>query len=125
MKKFKKFIYPPAFLAAYIAFNKGLTAIINATAGDGFGGIGIFVLIMIAFVVVVTPVYCIFYSSVIKDEKHNFLFAFYNALVLSFVLNPFELYGDRLIIMFIYMLWVGVWSCARFKKETQDDDDDY
>ncbi len=127
MKKLKKYIYPFIFLAAYIVFIKVLTTILNTVLDKGsYGGIGIFILVMIVLVVVITPIYCVFYSNVIKDEKHNFLFAVYNSLVLSIILNPFELDSDRLIIMFIYILWTGLWSCARFKKDMQgNDDDDY
>ena len=123
MKKLKKFIYPFIFLAAFVAFNVLLITIINAASGNGFGGIAVFVFSAIVQLVIIAPVYCVFYSNIIKDEKHNFLFAVYNAVVLGVPLFFFGLYSDGLIITFIYILWAGLWSCARFKKDMQDDDD--
>ena len=122
MKKIKKYIYPFIFLVAYIVFNMGLMTLINTSSDSGYGGIAIFVLMMIVLTVVITPIYCVFYSNLIKDEKHNFLFAVYNSLVLGIILVPSSLDSDQLIIMFIYILWAGLWSCSRLKKDLQDDD---
>ena len=110
--KIKKYIYPPIFSAGFIAFWVAVVLIINTTAtGDeGYGGLGIAMLILFAWLILALPIYCIRYSKIIVDEKLKFVFSVYNSLLIiaSHVL-PFNLQGELTIIIY-FVLWVLFWN---------------
>ena len=109
MKKAKKYIYPIIFSIIFIISWTSVVWIINSTSsGDGYGGIGIGLLILFAWIFIVLPIYCARYSKIIIDEKLKFLFPFYNAFVLSFFyLLPFSLEDETYIYASIFFVWVA------------------
>lgn len=112
MKKLKKYIYPPAFSVGFIAFWVAVVLIINTTTSyEGYGGLGLALLILFAWIFVVLPIYCVKYSKIIIGEKLRFLFPFYNAFVLSFFyLFPFNFEDETYIYSFILFVWVALWT---------------
>ena len=112
MKKAKKYIYPFIFSIVFIVFWIAVVLTINATTSyEGYGGLGLALLILFAWLFVVLPIYCIRYSKIIIDEKLRFLFPFYNAFILSFFyLIPFSLEDETYIYAFILFVWVALWT---------------
>ena len=112
MKKAKKYIYPFIFSIVFIVFWIAVVLTINATTSyEGYGGLGLELLILFAWLFVVLPIYCIRYSKIIIDEKLRFLFPFYNAFVLSFFyLLPFNFEDETYIYCFILFVWVALWT---------------
>ncbi len=111
MRKFKKYIYPPVFSFGFTASWIALVEIINATSsGEGYGGLGVGMLILFAWLIVALPICCIRYSKIIIDEKLKFVFSAYNSLliIISHVL-PFNLQGETEIITY-FILWVLFWN---------------
>ncbi|MBO7215844.1 MAG: hypothetical protein J6V84_02480, partial [Clostridia bacterium] len=64
------------------------------------------VLLTLAWIIVLLPIYCIVYSKIIFEEKLNFLFSAYNSLtiIVSHIL-PFNLQGETIIIA-LFVFWV-------------------
>ncbi len=83
MKKAKKYIYPFVFSIGFFVFYIILGTIINTLDFEGYGGLGLFMLIIILWVLVTIPIYCFMYSKLILEEKYKFLFGFYNSLVIA------------------------------------------
>ena len=112
VKKIKKYIYPFIFSIVFIVFWIAVGLTINATtSNEGYGGLGLAILILFAWLIVVLPIYCIRYSKIIMDEKLRFLFPFYNAFVLSFFyLLPFNFEDETYIYCFILFVWVALWT---------------
>ena len=112
MKKAKKYIYPFIFSIAFIVFWIAVVSIINATSsGENYGGIGIGLLILFAWLCIVLPIYCIRYSKIIINEKLRFLFPFYNAFALSyFYLLPFNFEDETYIYASFLFGWVALWT---------------
>ncbi len=111
MRKLKKYIYPLVFSFGFIAFWVALVKIINVTStGEGYGGLGLAMLILFAWLIVALPIYCIRYSKIIVDEKLKSLFCAYNFLliIVAHVL-PFNLQGETRIVIY-FILWVLFWS---------------
>ena len=85
MKKAKKYIYPFVFSIVFILFWIVVALTINATtSNEGYGGLGLAILILFAWLFIILPIYCIRYSKIILDEKLKFLFPFYNAFFYRF-----------------------------------------
>ncbi len=110
--KIKKYIYPIIFSIVFIVFWIAVGLIINATtSSEGYGGLGLAILILFAWIFVVLPIYCVRYSKIIMDEKLRFLFPFYNPFILSFFyLLPFSLEDETYIYAFILFAWVALWT---------------
>ncbi len=112
MKKIKKYVYPIIFSIVFILFWVIVGLTINVTtSNEGYGGLGLAILILFACIFVVLPIYCVRYSKIIIDEKLRFLFPFYNAFILSFFyLIPFSLEDETYIYAFILFVWVALWT---------------
>ena len=90
MKKAKKYVYPFVFSIGFYVFYIILGTIINTLDFEGYGGLGLFMLIIILWILVATPIFCFKYSKLIYEEKWKFLFIIYNSLVISLCLTgPF------------------------------------
>lgn len=133
MNKFKKYIYPLVFCIGFIVFWATTVTIINAIPSeDGYGGLGLGILILLAWICVFIPIYCIRYSKIIINEKLKFIFPFYNAFVLSFLyLLPFSLEDETYIYASILFVWVLFWTfvplCIKLdsiKKQEENNLDD-
>ena len=130
MKKVKKFIYPFIFSIVFIVFWIAAALTINATTSkEGYGGLGLAILILFAWIFIVLPIYCVKYSKIIIDEKLRFLFPFYNAFILSFFyLIPFSLEDETYIYGFILFVWVALWTFVplviRLNSTKKQDDND-
>ena len=130
MKKLKKFIYPFIFSIVFIVFWIAVALTINATtSNEGYGGLGLAILILFAWIFIVLPIYCVKYSKIIIDEKLRFLFPFYNAFILSFFyLIPFSLEDETYIYGFILFVWVALWTFVplviRLNSTKKQDDND-
>ena len=113
MKKAKKYVYPILFSVGFAVSWMALVMVINATvSAEGYGGLGLGMLILFGWLMVALPVYCIRYSKIIVDEKGKLLFAAYNALwIILFHLLPFHLQGEG-IIAALFILWVLLWNVA-------------
>ena len=111
MKKAKKYIYPLLFSIGFIVSWVALVIMINATSsGEGYGGLGLGMLILFAWLLFALPIYCIRYSKIIIDEKFRFLFSAYNSLlIIVFHILPFNLQGEITIIA-LFILWVLFWN---------------
>lgn len=112
MQKAKKYIYPPVFSFGFIAYWVTLVAIIEAIPykGEGYGGLGVAVLILFAWLIFALPIYCIRYSKIIIDKKLKFLFSAYNSLLIIVShIFPFNLQGETEIITY-FILWVLFWN---------------
>ena len=110
MKKTKKYIYPFVFSFGFIAYWVALVAIIEAIPynGEGYGGLGVAVLILFAWLIFALPIYCIRYSKIIIDEK--LIFSAYNSLLIIVShIFPFNLQGETEIIT-CFILWVLFWN---------------
>ena len=83
MKKAKKYVHPFVFSIGFYVFYIILGTIINTLDFEGYGGLGLFMLIIILWILVATPIFCFKYSKLIYEEKWKFLFIIYNSLVLS------------------------------------------
>ncbi|MBQ4132105.1 MAG: hypothetical protein IJD71_07175 [Clostridia bacterium] len=83
MKKAKKYVYPFVFSIGFYVFYIILGTIINTLDFEGYGGLGLFMLIIILWILVATPIFCFKYSKLIYEEKWKFLFIIYNSLVIS------------------------------------------
>ena len=109
--KIKKYIYPIIFSFGFTVSWMALVDIINTTSsGENYGGLGIGMLILFAWLIVALPIYCSRYSKIIIDEKLRFLFSAYNSLliIISHML-PFSLQGETTIIT-CFVLWVLFWN---------------
>lgn len=130
MKKVKKFIYPFIFSIMFIVFWIAVALTTNATtSNEGYGGLGLTILILFAWIFIVLPIYCVKYSKIIIDEKLRFLFPFYNAFILSFFyLIPFSLEDETYIYAFILFVWVALWTFVplviRLNSTKKQDDND-
>ncbi len=111
MKKAKKYIYPLLFSIGFLVSWLALVAIINASSiGEGYGGLGMGMLILFVWLIVALPIYCIKYSKIIIDEKFKFLFSAYNSLLIIFFhILPFNLQGQATIVS-LFTLWVLFWN---------------
>jgi hypothetical protein len=84
MKKFKKFIYPFIFSICFFVTYIILAIVLEIVLPSGdYAGLGLFMLIIILWVLVTIPIYCFMYSKLILEEKYKFLFGFYNSLVIA------------------------------------------
>ncbi len=85
MKKAKKYIYPFIISIVFFIFLFISVAIINNFYGhrEGYGGLGIALLLIILWILVAIPVYCFKYIKLIYEEKRKSLFIIYNSLVVS------------------------------------------
>ena len=129
VKKVKKYIYPFVFSIGFFVFYIILGTIINTLDFEGYGGLGLAILILFAWIFIVLPIYCVKYSKIIIDEKLRFLFPFYNAFILSFFyLIPFSLEDETYIYAFILFVWVALWSFVplviRLNSTKKQDDND-
>ena len=101
-----------------------------ADFGDGYGGLGFFILIIILWVLVAIPIYCFTYCKLIREEKHKILFGFYNPLVIVLChIGPFISGAGRSslnviikIAIFIFV-WALFWSVLRFKPRANSCED--
>ncbi len=111
MKKAKKYIYPLFFSIGFLVSWIALVIIINATfSGEGYGGLGLGMLILFAWLIVVLPIYCVRYSKIIINEKLKFLFSVYNSLLIIVLhILPFNLQGEPTIVI-LFILWVLFWN---------------
>ena len=128
MKKAKKYIYPLLFSIGFLVSWVALVIMINATSsGEGYGGLGLGMLILFAWLLFALPIYCIRYSKIIIDEKLKFLFCAYNSLmIIVFHMLPFNLQGETTIII-LFILWVLFWNIVplicRLKSPKHEEND--
>ena len=129
MKKAKKNIYPILFSIGFLIFWILTVTIINETfKGDtGYGGLGIGLLLLFAWLIFGLPICCIRYSKIIIDEKLKFLFCAYNSLmIIVFHMLPFNLQGETTIIV-LFILWVLFWNIVplicRLKSPKHEEND--
>ena len=129
MKKAKKYIYPLLFSIGFLIFWILTVTIINETfKGDtGYGGLGIGLLLLFAWLIFGLPICCIRYSKIIIDEKLKFLFCAYNSLmIIVFHMLPFNLQGETTIIV-LFILWVLFWNIVplicRLKSPKHEEND--
>ncbi len=110
MRKIKKYIYPLIFFVGFIVFRYTLVSVINAfgTRG-GYGGLGLGLLALLAWIVIAIPFYCIRYSKLIVDIKLYYLFAIYNALAIIVGHVLLFISVDTQIIVY-FSLWVIFWN---------------
>ena len=113
MKKAKKYIWPLIFPVAFLAFYVlimifllFLDGKLNVFPHGSYAPAAWIVLLTLAWIIVLLPIYCIGYSKIIFEEKLNFLFSAYNSLtiILSHIL-PFNLQGETTIIA-LFVFWV-------------------
>ena len=111
MKKAKKYIYPLFFSIGFLVSWTALVEIINATSsGEGYGSLGLGMLILFAWLIIALPIYCIRYRKIIVNEKLKFLFSTYNSLlIIALHILPFNLQGETTIIV-LFILWVLFWN---------------
>ena len=130
MKKARKFIYPFFFsLAFYLAFIV-LALLINAfVTGEGYGGLGLFFIFLLAWCYLLVPLYCVKYTKLIKEEKLKYLFAAYNFVVLSAIHTAGFIFNeDAFIFGLAFIAWVAIWTfvplalrvAAQKKKEMEE-----
>ena len=130
MKKAKKFIYPFLFsFGFYLAFIV-LGLLINAfVTGEGYGGLGLFFIFLLAWCYLLVPLYCVRYTKLIEDEKLKYLFAAYNFVVLSVIHTAGFIFNeDAFIFALAFIAWVAIWSfvplalrvAAQKKKESEE-----
>ena len=111
MKKSKKYFYPLFFSIGFVVSWIVLVMVLNATSsGEGYGALGVGVLILFAWLIFALPIYCIRYSKIIVAEKFKFLFSAYNSLLIIVLhILPFNLQGEITIIVH-FVLWVLFWN---------------
>ena len=63
MKKAKKYVYPFVFSIGFYVFYIILGTIINTLDFEGYGGLGLFMLIIILWILVATPIFCFKYCK--------------------------------------------------------------
>ena len=124
MKKVKKYVYPFIFSIGFFVFYVVLGVVINKFYGnrEGYGGLGLFMLFIILWVLVAIPVYCFRYCKLIRQEKHKFLFGFYNPFVVvlchigPFIISagPSSLNVIIKIAIFLFV-WALFWNVLLFK----------
>ena len=113
MNKLKKYIYPPTFSIGFIVFWQVLVITIHLINyefdREGYGGLGLGLLILFIWLVFVLPIYCIIYSKIITGEKLKIVFSVYNSLfiIVSHLLS-FNLWNK--IVIIIFALWVLFWN---------------
>ena len=83
MKKVNKYIYPFNFSICFFVFYFFLAFYISVAGFDGYGGLGVALLIIALWVLLMVPIYCFMYSKLIYELKWKFLFIIYNSLVVS------------------------------------------
>jgi hypothetical protein len=85
MSKLKGFIYPFVFSIGFFVSYLILLIVINTLDfSEGYGGLGLFFLFVILWVLVAIPIYCFRYCKIIFREKLIFLFVLYNSIVVAF-----------------------------------------
>ena len=111
MKKSKKYVYPLFFSIGFVVSWIVLVMVLNATSsGEGYGALGVGVLILFAWLIFALPIYCTRYSKIIVAEKFKFLFSAYNSLLIIVLhILPFNLQGEITIIVH-FVLWVLFWN---------------
>lgn len=130
MKKAKKFIYPFLFsLAFYLAFIVVMLLINTFVTGDGYGGLGLFFIFLLAWCYLLVPLYCVKYTKLIKDEKLKYLFAAYNFVILSAIHTAGVIFSrDAFLFALAFIAWVAIWTfvplalrlAAQKKKEMEE-----
>ena len=111
MKKAKKYVYPLICSVGFLIVLVALVFIINAAFEDGgYVGLAVGLLILLAWIVLGLPIYCIIYSKIIVDERLKFLFCAYNSLMIAVShIMPFNWRGEETIIV-LFTLWVLFWN---------------
>lgn len=128
MGKIKKYIYPPMVSVGFLFSWEALVIIINTNFDDdGYGGLGLGLLILFAWLIIGLPIYCVRYSKIIVDEKLNVWFSAYNsALIAAAHILPFNLQGEMTILI-IFALWVLLWNivplCCRLHFHKQEENE--
>lgn len=125
MNKIKKFIYPFAFViitAVYLMLSLGA---VNTFFADDWSGLGILLIAVLIWSVIVIPVYCMWYGKIIRDEKLNVLFAFYNAFVIAgscmaALIQWLQAYGY----IMLFFVWTLFWSLLLPKRRIKPDEDE-
>lgn len=119
MKKLKKFLYPPIFVAGFFVwsffavFAVGIIDTIRSF--EGYGALAVVLLAVFAYVLLGLPLYCVRYSKIIIDEKLNFLFMGYNLVALEtacfLTVRSFRSFEKARIAV---SLWILFWSVIPF-----------
>ncbi len=111
MKKLKKYIYPPIFSIGFLSFWIAVAIITNSLVSNKtYAGAALAVLILLAWLIIALPIYCIRYSKIILDEKFKILFAVYNSfLIIVAHIFPFNLQGEATIVI-AFIIWVLFWN---------------
>ncbi len=112
MKKILKFAYPVlTSLLFYVFFFVMVFAINYAYSGEGYGGLGLALLLIVLWVLVAVPLSCYFYGKIIRNEKHKYLYATYNAFITALVyFLPFASEDETYQYGLILFGWVLLWS---------------
>lgn len=118
MKKAKKYIYPFIFSICFFLTYKILEIVLKIVLPYGsYAGLVYAGIALILWVSVLTPIYSIKYSMLIRKEKLKLLFAVYNPLAISFCYTfPFlEMAGKSsfsgiLKIAVFLFIWVAIWT---------------
>ena len=83
MKKFGKFLLPPAFsigtVVTCLLFELGLTF----APIDGYAALTIFFIFVFIWALLVLPFFCVKYTKIIVEEKYSFVFCIYNCILIS------------------------------------------
>ena len=91
MKKAKKYIYPFIFSICFFVTFIILMSVLEIVLPSGdYAGLAYAFIALLIWIFIVMPVYCFKYCKFICEEKHKFLYGFYNSLVISLCLTgPF------------------------------------
>lgn len=78
---------------------------------DDYAGLAYVFFAFIIWIFLLVPLYCVKYSKLIKNEKHRFLFAFYNPIVLSLIHGlPFWTLEDARLYVVAFLIWSTIWT---------------
>ncbi len=109
--KIKKYVYPLVFSVAFLCFWTAVFVIIGSlVSNETYAGAALAVLIVLYWLAIALPIYCIIYSKIIVDEKFKLIFAAYNSfLIIVSHIIPFNLRGEAIIVI-CFVLWVLLWN---------------
>ena len=124
MKKVKKYIYPVIFSICFFVTYIILAIVLEVALPSGdYAGLGYIFIVLLIWIFIVMPIYCFRYCKLIRQEKHKFLFGFYNALVVvichiaPFMREPGTSTFNVVIKIAVFLfVWALLWSILFFKS---------